>query len=112
MVQEMVQERVRGEKVVEGEIVMLVVAHRVARVMVKVGGKERDREGSKMSISNIIGLSILGGLWFCGVCAYIYSWAKTRTLPFQLPDDELFRKAFGVEKPPENKEEKWEKDTG
>ena len=49
-----------------------------------------------MDAASIIGLSIIGGLWFIGVLCYVYAWIKTRTFPFQLRDDELFSKAFNV----------------
>lgn len=51
-----------------------------------------------MEVEHILALSILGSLWLSGVIGYIYSWVKTKTWPFQLSDDELFRKALNLEK--------------
>jgi len=48
-----------------------------------------------MSSNAIAAISIFGGIWLIGVIAYIYSWIKTRTKPFELSDDELFKRAFG-----------------
>ena len=48
-----------------------------------------------MKVETIVAISILGGLWFLGVCIYVCAWIKTKTWPFQLSDDELFSKAFG-----------------
>lgn len=51
-----------------------------------------------MEAEHIVALSILGSLWLGGVIGYIYSWIKTKTYPFQLSNDELFRKVFNMEK--------------
>ena len=48
-----------------------------------------------MSSNAIAAISIFGGVWLIGVIFYIYSWIKTHTKPFELPDDELFERAFG-----------------
>ena len=50
-----------------------------------------------MEVEHIVALSILGPLWLGGVVVYIYSWIKTKTWPFQLSDDELFRRVFGYQ---------------
>ncbi len=46
----------------------------------------------------MVGIGILAGLWLFGIGSYIFAWIKTKTLPFELSDDELFSKAFGKDK--------------
>ncbi len=48
-----------------------------------------------MSANGIAFLATFGGIWLIGAICYVYSWIKTRTKPFELPDDELFERAFG-----------------
>lgn len=37
------------------------------------------------------------GIWIPPLLFFVLAWIKTKTLPFQLPDDELFARAFGKE---------------
>ena len=65
-----------------------------------------------MEFHKILGISIIGGLWFLGVCSYIYACIKTRTWPFEVPDCELFDRAFKTKDENEQENSTHEKGRG